>query len=234
MKRFFKKKSKLDAVIVLVDPDKVNIELLQILNKNKIRKFLVGGSVLEKGNVKDTITQIRKHVKKASIVLFPGDETQLEKNADGLLLPLLISGRNPDFIIGKHIRAAKKIFQYHLPTIPVGYILVSGGKLSSTEKISHTKPLTSKELILKTAMAGELIGMKFIYLEAGSGAKRETSNKIIKSVKKCISIPLIVGGGINSVEKINNAISSGADFVVVGNGLENDIELAQKIADNLK
>ena len=172
MKSFFEINKKIESIFVLIDPDKINVDLLTKFNEYGFRKFLVGGSVLKSGDSKKTIQLVRKHVKKSTIFLFPGDKSQLAPNADGLLLPVLLSGQNPEYFLGQHIQAAKKIKEYKLKSYPTGYILIRGGKKSSTEKITGTEPMSDPKIIEQTAIAGELIGMKFIYLEAGSGAKK--------------------------------------------------------------
>lgn len=212
---------------VLIDPDKFNPELVVLCNTTKVSFFLVGGSRLKKRNIDNVIRNIKKLSRKP-VFIFPGDETQLSKNADGMLLLSLISGRNPEYLIGKHVRAIPKIRKWKIDTLSTGYILTQGKTLSSTQKISNTRGIKGKEII-DTAMAGELLGMKAIYLEAGSGATREVSSKIIKSVKKACRLPLIVGGGINSYQKAKKAVISGANVVVVGNALEKNIYLLTEI-----
>lgn len=217
-------------LVVLVDPDKFNSELIKRAAKSKIAFFLVGGSSLKKNNISSVISRIKKLSKKP-VFIFPGNENQLCKNADGLLLLSLISGRNPDYLIGKHVKAASTIQKLKLKTLPVGYILVDGNRTSTTQKVTKTKSLPSSEikLITDTALAGEQLGFKAIYLEAGSGAKTNVNTKIIQAVRKKITVPLFVGGGIDSASKAKQAVKAGANFVVVGNALEKNLYLLSEI-----
>jgi putative glycerol-1-phosphate prenyltransferase len=217
-------------LVVLVDPDKFNPELIELAAKSKAAFFLVGGSELKKNNISTIVSQIKKCTRKP-VLIFPGNEKQICKNADGLLLLSLISGRNAEFLIGKHVKAVAAIKKNKLETFPVGYILVNGNRASTTQKVTRTKALSSSKtkLILDTAIAGELLGLKAIYLEAGSGAKTQVNSKIITAIKKNIHVPLFVGGGIDSELKAKLAIKAGADFVVVGNALEKNLYLLSEI-----
>lgn len=206
-------------LIVLIDPDKYNPELIDIANTCMVYCFFIGGSKIKKGLFEKTIKSIKSKTK-IPILIFPGDETQISNQADGILILSLLSGRNPDYLIGKHVTAAKKIKTAKLKTIPVGYILVNGNKTSTTQKITKTKPLTSQKEIIDTAIAGELLGKQIIYLESGSGAKTTIKNATITAVKKQITIPLIVGGGINTILKAKNILKSNPDYIVIGNALE--------------
>lgn len=216
---------------VLVDPDKFNPELIQLADSTKVACFLVGGSKLEKGDTTKTIKAI-KRVSKIPVVLFPGDETQLSKEADGLLLLSLLSGRNPDYLIEKHISAAPIIKKMKLPYLSTAYLLIDGGKTSTTQKVTNTRPLNpnNKSYIVNTAIAAEQLGFKALYLEAGSGAKNSIPNSLIKKVKQEVSIPVIVGGGIDSARKAKELISSGANMIVVGNALEKNVYLLAEIS----
>lgn len=217
-------------LVVLVDPDKFNPALIDLANKSNVAFFLAGGSELKKNNLSSIVSQIKKRSKKP-VIIFPGNEKQICKNADGLLLLSLISGRNPEFLIGKHVKAASTIKKNKIKTMPVGYILINGSKTSTTQKVTHTKAISATDikLISDTAIAGELLGLKAIYLEAGSGAKTQVNTRIIKAVKSVISIPLFVGGGIDSLVKAKQAVNAGADFVVVGNALEKNLYLLSEI-----
>lgn len=217
-------------LVILIDPDKYNPALIKLADKSKVAFFLVGGSILQKKNINSVIRSIKKLSTKP-VILFPGDENQLSQYADGLLLLSLISGRNSEYLIGKHVKAALQIKKANIKTLPTGYILISGNKISQTQKISKTKAInaTSIRQIIQTAIAGELLGLKAIYLEAGSGAKNEINTKTISAVKKQISIPLFVGGGIDSFIKAKKAIDSGANYVVIGNALEKNLYLLSEI-----
>lgn len=215
---------------MLIDPDKFNPTLIDLADKSKVAFFLVGGSELKKNNLSKVVSQIKKRSKKP-VIIFPGNEKQICKNADGLLLLSLISGRNPEFLIGKHVKAVAAIKKSKLKTLPVGYILIDGDKTSTTQRVTNTKTISSSntKLALETAMAGELLGLKAIYLEAGSGAKKPVNTKIISTIKNNVQVPLFVGGGIDSELKAKLAIKAGANFVVVGNALEKNLYLLSEI-----
>lgn len=222
------KKTTHTQLIILIDPDKYNPDLITIANKCNVSYIFIGGSLLQKNNFEKTIKSI-KSLTKIPVIIFPGDETQVSKLADGILILSLLSGRNAEYLIGKHVKAAAKIKASKLETIPTGYILVNGNKTSTTQKITKTKPLHTKKEILETAIAGELLGKQVIYLEAGSGASKTLSSSIINAVKKQINIPLIVGGGINSVSKAKNIINCKPDYLVIGNALEESPDLLKDI-----
>jgi putative glycerol-1-phosphate prenyltransferase len=169
------------------------------------------------------------------VILFPGNASQFTPKADALMYLSLISGRNPDYLIGQHVLSSISIKKSWLKVVPVGYMLIESGRMTSVEYISNTKPIPSNksEIAVCTAVAGELLGMQSIYLEAGSGADHPVPAEMIKAVKKNISIPLIVGGGIRTVEALKNAYASGADVVVVGNILEEKPELYHKLFETL-
>ncbi|MBI3517893.1 MAG: geranylgeranylglyceryl/heptaprenylglyceryl phosphate synthase [Bacteroidetes bacterium] len=215
-------------LVILIDPDKYNPELVKLANACKVSYIFVGGSSLKGNSFEKTIRSI-KSITSIPVVIFPGDETQISKYADSILILSLLSGRNAEYLVGKHIKAASKIKASKLETIPTGYILVNGDKTSATQKITKTKPLTGKKEIIETAIAGELLGKQLIYLEAGSGAKKTLDASVIKAVKKQISIPLIVGGGIDSLQKAKQIILSGPDYIVIGNALEKRPDLLLEI-----
>lgn len=223
------------ALAVLVDPDKFNPELIKLANANNVSCFFVGGSKLKTNNVKRIITQI-KGLSAIPVILFPGDEKQLVGNADGLLLLSLISGRNPEYLIEKHVKAAPIIKRLKLQHLPTAYILVDGGKKSTTQKVTKTIPLkpADKNKIIFTSLAGEQLGFKAIYLEAGSGAKNNIPLTIIKQIRKTVSVPLIVGGGVDSAKKARDIINAGANLVVVGNALEKKYKLIKEIGQEFK
>lgn len=222
------KKTTHTQLIILIDPDKYNSELIKTANLCQVKYIFVGGSLLQKNNFEKTIKSI-KSLTKIPVIIFPGDETQISKLADGILILSLLSGRNAEYLVGKHVKAASKIKASKLTPIPTGYILVDGDKTSTTQKITKTKPLQSKKEIIETAIAGELLGKQLIYLEAGSGAKKTLHTSVIKEVKKHISIPLIIGGGINSVTKAKNILVSKPDYMVIGNALETSPDLLIEI-----
>lgn len=212
---------------VLIYPDKMRVEnvfsFLLKVNDSIATHILVGGSEVDKGKTERLIIEIKKYTQ-LPIILFPGDHIQISDKADALLFLSLISGRNPEYLIGKQVESISKLRQANLEIIPTGYILLENGKQTSVECVSKTKPLKRNniDLIMDTAKAGELLGMKLIYLEAGSGATHPIEVSIIKRVKTQLNIPLIVGGGIRSTQAIESAFESGANMVVVGTAFEED------------
>lgn len=226
------KNNKRSQLAVLVDPDKFNDKLIDVVESCKVDYFFIGGSKITNGDFEGTLRQLKKR-SKIPVVIFPGDFVgQLSAKADAILILSVLSGRNPDYLIGKHVESAKEIKAKKIETIPTGYVLIEGEVVSATQKVTNTRPIPNNDvdLIVRTAIAGELLGMKAIYLEAGSGAKMSVSSDIIKKVKKQIHIPLIVGGGINSVKKAQQVINAGADIVVVGNALEKNVNLLSEIS----
>jgi len=191
---------------VLIDPDKFLIEktesFLEKVNKSKATCIFVGGSIVD-DFLTDNLVEVVKKYTKLPVVLFPGDVTQITNKADAILFLSLISGRNSDYLIGKHVESISKLRETNLEVIPTGYILIEGGKETAIQNVTETQPMPEFNIqaIADTAKAGELLGMKLIYLEAGSGACFPVSQKIISKVKQDLNIPLIVGGGIRSVDQ---------------------------------
>jgi len=219
---------------VLIDPDKMKLkgltDFMMKLNNSKATHVFVGGSTVEDKITEVLVIEIKKHTK-LPVILFPGDITQITNEADALLFLSLLSGRNPDYLIDKHVKAIPKLRGSKLEVIPTGYLLIENGKETSVQRVTQTKPIAKNDiqLVVDTASAGELLGMKLIYLEAGSGALHPVSEDIIKAVKQEIKIPLIVGGGIKSIEQLENAYKSGADIVVIGTAFENDKSFFDKL-----
>ena len=209
---------------VLLDPDQcrgfvLSSNIAEL--KSNIPDFIfVGGS--HTLNSIDSLIDLLKEEIKTSVVLFPGNALQFSSNAHALLYLSLLSGRNAEFLIGQHVGSAVAIKKSEIEVIPTGYLLIEGGKSTSVEYISNTRPIPSdkKEIALSTAVAGELLGMKLIYLEAGSGALEPVPADMIECVKDGLSLPLIVGGGIKSAQQLKEAFDAGADMVVVGNIFE--------------
>lgn len=212
---------------VLIDPDKMKADSVESFvkktNHTVAQYIFVGGSIVEEKATEAIVLEIKKHTK-LPIVIFPGDVTQITDKADSLLFLSLISGRNSDYLISKHVEAVQRLRDSSLEIIPTGYMLIENGKKTSVEKVSLTKPMSRDNVqqIIDTAKAGELLGMKLIYLEAGSGALHPISKEIIKSVKQELSVPLIVGGGIRTIGSLNEAFKAGADLVVIGTAFEED------------
>lgn len=227
------------SIAVLLDPDKVEdsaklLPLINLANENCVDFFFVGGSLVTTTNLSDVVKKIKDNVT-IPVVLFPGNSIQLEPSADAILFLSLISGRNPELLIGQHVVAAPIIKNTRLEVIPTGYLLINSGKITSVAYISNTTPIPDDKFSLAacTAMAGEMLGLQCIYLDAGSGAEREISAKMIASVRKAVTVPLIVGGGINTAQKAFNALEAGADMIVIGNALEKNPELLIEISDKV-
>ncbi|MFM1745059.1 MAG: hypothetical protein RLZZ630_996 [Bacteroidota bacterium] len=220
---------------VLVDPDKVSERHLETLCRNaeaaKIDYFFVGGSLITRGSISHTI-RVLKNRSKIPVVIFPGNHQQIDPHADAILLLSLISGRNPEMLIGQHVQAAPRLKASELEIIPTGYILVDGGKMTTVQYVSDTTPIpTDKpEIAAYTALAGEQLGLKLIFAEAGSGALHPVPTDMIKAIRREIRIPLIVGGGVRTADQATAIFHSGADVVVVGNHFEVHPELIGELA----
>ena len=218
------------ALAVLLDPDKVEQDVLsELLARTAtypIDFFLVGGSLVTDYSHKAVIAAIRRQ-STTPIILFPGNPLHIEPSADAILFLSLISGRNPDFLIGQHVIAAPLLKKSGLEILPTGYMVVDSGTQTTVSYVSGTMPLPHDKpsVAACTAMAGEMLGLQLIYLDAGSGAHRPVSPAMIAAVRKVVDLPVIVGGGINSGEKAYEAFKAGADLIVVGNGIEQDPEL---------
>lgn len=209
---------------ILMDPDKFNISETNIFLK-KIPKetthFFVGGSTVKRGQTEETVKTLKMETE-LPVFLFPGDYSQITPVADALLFLSLISGRNAEYLIGQQIKSIGPLMDANLEVIPTGYILIDGGTHSAVSRVSQTDPLPQSDIenIVHTALAGQFMGAKLIYLEAGSGAKMPVSSEIISAVKDVLKIPLIVGGGIKTEIQKQNAYTSGADMVVMGTAFE--------------
>lgn len=214
---------------VLIDPDKFNPELIEIAKRCEVSCFLVGGSGPLKQSVHSVVKYIRER-SKVPVILFPGNEHQLSPLADGLLLLSLLSGRNPEYLISKHVKAAPKIKKMALQYLSTAYLLIGEGRASTTQKVTGTQPLTKIRDIVNTALAAEQLGFKAVYLEAGSGAGKCISPALIARVKRETVLPLIVGGGIDSVAKARKIAISGVSLMVIGNALEKKPELLLDIS----
>lgn len=210
---------------VLIDPDKMKLECVSDfmvkLNASPATHVFVGGSSVDE-NQTDLLIQELKRWTKLPLLIFPGDVSQLSSHADGLLFLSLVSGRNPDYLIGKQVEAVSVLRNMQLEIIPTGYLLIENGKETAVERVTKTQPLNRENIqnIVDTAKAAEFLGMKCIYLEAGSGAVDPINSKIIRAVKQELQIPLIVGGGIISKKQLDGAYEFGADLVVIGTAFE--------------
>ena len=220
---------------VLIDPDKVNNQSLKNLINLSIAAsvdyFLVGGSLLISTYLDECVQYIKNNCT-IPVILFPGSPSQISKYADGLLYLSLISGRNPELLIGQHVVSAPVVKSSGLEIIPTGYMVIDGGAPTTVSYISNAAPLPSdkNEIAMCTAMAGEMLGMKLIYMDAGSGAKKTINEAMIAKVASCIQVPLIIGGGITTAEKAYLNCKAGADLIVVGNAIETNSSLINDIA----
>lgn len=234
--RHFERKK---SIAVLVDPDKVEDpgrlnHLINLASENCVDYFFVGGSLITSANLNEVVKAIKDRVS-LPVVLFPGNSIQIDPSADALLFLSLISGRNPELLIGQHVVAAPILKNTQLEVIPTGYMLINSGKTTSVAYISNTTPIPDDKYSLAacTAMAGEMLGLKLIYIDAGSGAEREITPKMIASVRKAVNVPLIVGGGINTAQKAIAALEAGADLIVIGNALEKDPNLLTEVSEKI-
>ncbi|MGN6215202.1 geranylgeranylglyceryl/heptaprenylglyceryl phosphate synthase [Parafilimonas sp.] len=221
---------------VLVDPDKVNEatteQLVSLALDAKIDYFFVGGSLVISNNLDECIRQIKVSCS-IPVVIFPGSHSQISRYADALLYLSLISGRNPELLIGQHVISAPAVKQSGLEVMPTGYMVVDGGAPTTVSYISNATPLPSDkaEIAMCTAMAGEMLGMKLIFMDAGSGAKNPVPTTMIEKVSSHIEAPLIIGGGIDNPERAYMNCKSGADIIVVGNAIEKDASLIKELSD---
>jgi putative glycerol-1-phosphate prenyltransferase len=221
---------------VLLDPDKLRFEnldeILEIATTSHLDCFLLGGSLVVNNQLDDIIERIRK-TSNVPVILFPGSSRQLSYKADALLFLSLISGRNPELLIGKHVESAPFLKMSPLEIISTGYMLIDGGVATSVSYMSNTTPIPhdKNSIAVCTAMAGEMLGMKMIYMDAGSGAKISVDTSMVRDVADAIDIPLIVGGGIKKPLDAQKLAQSGADVIVVGNAIEKDRYLMKEMAD---
>ncbi len=219
------KKQKGAGYLVLIDPDKQDVEVAGALavqaDEAGIDAFLVGSSLLMSGRLEAVIRRI-KELSDLPVIISPGASSHLSQYADAVLFLSLISGRNPDFLIGEHVKAAPVVRKYGIEAIPTGYMLIDGGTCTSVQFMSSTLPIPRDKLDIAVvhAMAAEMLGMKTVYLECGSGAPLSVPDEMISAVKAEIGIPLIVGGGITDPDVAAAKVQAGADFIVTGNVLE--------------
>ncbi len=220
---------------VLIDPDKVNSEnfskLLDLCVEYNVDYIFVGGSLIMDYVMAEVIAKVKEYTN-IPVILFPGNSLYIDSQADAILLLSLISGRNPDFLIGQHVILAPILRKSGLEILSTGYMLIDSGQQTTVSYISTTTPIPYDKpgIAVCTAMAGEMLGLKLMYLDAGSGAINPVSQEMIAAVRKSVDTPIIVGGGINSIKKAKNALSAGADVIVVGNGIEENIDLLKQIA----
>ncbi len=230
-----KKKAGRKSFAVLIDPDKVNeqkiTELSGLTAEANVEYLLVGGSLVISNHLDEVVKQIKRQCS-IPVILFPGTPSQVSRYADALLYLSLISGRNPELLIGQHVISAPFVKQSGLEIISTGYMVIDGGAPTTVSYISNATPIPSNknEIAMCTAMAGEMLGMKLIYMDAGSGAERPITEAMIAGVADAIEIPLVVGGGITDPEKAYLNCKAGADVIVVGNAIEKDLSLIKEIS----
>lgn len=230
-----KKQNGQKAFAVLIDPDKVTSSslssLLQSANDARVDYLFLGGSLVISDNLDECILQIKKETS-IPVILFPGSPSQLSKHADALLYLCLISGRNPELLIGQHVISAPFVKKSGLEIISTGYMVIDGGAPTTVSYISGAAPIPSDkaEIALCTAMAGEMLGKKVIYMDSGSGARKPITEEMIGLVAQNIEVPLIIGGGIRDGEKAYRNCKAGADVIVVGNAIEKEPSLLEEIA----
>ena len=224
------------SLVVLIDPDDVEeAQLMHILNislENKVDYFFVGGSLVTSGNIGRVVETIKSYCN-VPVVIFPGNAMQIHPSADAILFLSLISGRNPDLLIGQHVVSAPLLKRSNVEVVPTGYMLIHPGHPTSVTYMSNTQPIPRDKpsLAVSTAMAGEMLGLRLLYMDAGSGAESPITVKMIRQVKKNTNAPLIVGGGLNTSQKVREALEAGADVVVLGNGIQKNPNLLIGVSD---
>ena len=222
------------SLAILIDPDKAHpdaiLDLLQQANQHGVDAFLVGGSLLKDDYIQQLVPLMKANTD-IPVILFPGGVQQIVPSADGILFLSLISGRNPDLLIGQHVVAAPLLHQTDLEIIPTGYMLIESGRLTTAHYMSNTLPIPrdKADIATSTALAGEMLGLQLIYLEAGSGAQEAVPEEMIRSVSDHLSIPLIVGGGIRSAEAARQCWQAGADLLVIGSAIEKRPDLLPEL-----
>ena len=225
--------NKKKLVAALIDPDTDTgiplEERVECINNSRVDLIFVGGSTLYNRDFDDFVKKI-KGLTENPVIIFPGSSLQISKHADAILFLSLISGRNPQYLIGEHVRAAPRLKKMDVEVIPTGYMLIESGSTTTVEFISNTRPIprNKNEIALAHALAGEFLGMKLIYMDAGSGADNSIPAEMIRAVKSGITVPLIIGGGIRSKEDIEEKFSAGADIVVIGSLLEKEPEALKR------
>lgn len=219
----------------LIDPDKFSWEMLpklqSIVEKAKPDLLFVGGSLVSV-EIGAFVKKLKQYIS-LPVILYPGSSSQMCDEVDAVLFISLISGRNPEFLISHHVAVAPQIKAKGIEAISTGYILVDGGSQTSVQYMSQTQPIPAdkKDIAVATALAGQYLGMKLIYLDAGSGAKNPISKEMITAVSNAIDVPLLVGGGLKTTNDVKAACESGADIVVVGNIFEKDLSLINDFCD---
>jgi len=226
---------KVKKLAVLIDPDQINQDDLRLTIEKSVSEnidyFFVGGSLLFQDCLNEALELINE-LSDIPTIIFPGNDLQINDKADAILYLSLISGRNPEFLIGKQVISAPLLSQADIEVIGTGYILVNGGQPTAASYMSNTQPIPYDQtnIAVSTALAGQFLGHKLIFMDGGSGAEKPISSKMISSVKKHLNIPLVIGGGIRTVEQVKSAYDAGADIVVIGNAIEKDVNFISEIA----
>ena len=224
------------AYVVLIDPDRKNENLLESrvesANESGVDALFVGGSLMMDMKCKERVKRI-KDVSNIPVIFFPGGVGQLNAYYDAMLFMSVISGRNPHYLIGEQAIAAPIVKDIGMETIPTGYILMDGGAGSTVEFMSGTRPIpmNRSDIAVAHALAGQYLGMKLIYLEAGSGAKEPVGNNVVEAVTETLDIPVIVGGGIRNAETASEKVIAGASIIVTGTVIEENSSLMSELAD---
>lgn len=220
-------------LFLLVDPDKYDARMIK--EASNVDLILLGGSFLVRGSMVDTFLSIRR-LTEIPVVIFPGSTDQVIPGPEGILFLSLLSGRNAEYLIGQQVKSAMTIKDIGMECIPTGYILIGGEQVSATQAVTQTTPIprSEVELTVATAVAGTMLGMKLIYLEAGSGSQKAVEKKMIQAVRSEINVPLLVGGGIDTEEKALAAYAAGADAIIIGNAAERDPSLPGRIKKELR
>jgi len=235
-----RKKEGTRAFAVLIDPDKIRekqdlIKLVNLCNESIVDYFFVGGSLITRDILSDVVAVIKKHCD-IPVILFPGSHLQIDYQADGILFLSLISGRNAEFLIGQHVVAAPILKNSDLEIMPCGYMLIGSGNETAVSYMSNTTPIPYSQNTVAscTAIAGEMLGLKLMYMDAGSGAKVPVSPEMIREVTSKSDLPLIVGGGIDNLAKVSDAVKAGADLLVVGNGIERNPGFITEVSEYIR
>lgn len=227
-------------IAVLLDPDKIVIQAdliqqIELFERSGIDFFFIGGSIVEEQHFRKVVDFLAQH-SHIPLILFPGAHYQIHEAADALLFLSLVSGRNAEYLIGQQVKASKQVQQMQLETIATAYMLIDGGRSSTTAYVTQTQAIPRNEIdiAVSTALAAKMLGMQAIYLEAGSGAHFAVPTNIIEAVNKEIALPLIVGGGIRNKEEAQAIFAAGADIIVIGNALEKNPKLIEEMTTVLK
>lgn len=220
---------------ILIDPDDVSSSSLKKLVREacvaEADLFFVGGSLLTEGSVGECIQTIKEETDKP-VVIFPGSVMQVHESADAILFLSLISGRNPELLIGQQVLAAPRLSQMNIEVMPTGYLLVNGGKPTTASYISNTEPIPHNKpsIAACTALAGAYLGLQLLYLDTGSGAENPVSAEMIRAVRKAVDLPIIVGGGIRTATQARKTVDAGADIIVIGTAFEEDYTLVHELS----